>query len=348
MELTQVKEILIVNLGGIGDILLSTPALRTLKQRFSQSAISMLIFRHTFEAVKGLPYIENIFCLEEGCSPITAGKNLLMLWMLRKGRYDLAVNMRTMLSQKSAGKINLLLDCIKPRIKAGRDTEGRGVFFDIKIQETSRGEKYEMEYDIDMARALGANAEDRRIDFEVDSAAIDKANRLLNDHGVLPQDLVIGIHPGGKLSHRWPIENFSRAINEISKEINCKFVAAGTSDEAALGERLRQEAGGRLINFSGKLTLKELGALIKRCKAYLCNDTAAMHIAAILDVPMIAIFGGGYLKRFDPRNISDKAIVLHKDVDCSPCNKLNCNSMKCLKEISPDEVVAAVKQLLAK
>ena len=348
MELTQVKRIIIINLGGIGDIFLSTPALRALKQQFPQSEMSILIFRQSYAAVTGLPYIENILCLEHGLRVTALCKNLLVVWKLRKRHFCLAVNMRTMLSQRSAGKVKVLLDIINPGIKAGRDTEGRGSFLDIKIPETERGEKYEMEYDIEIARALGAEVKDRNIDFEIEPVAIEKVNKLLSEHGVLPQDLVIGIHPGGKPSHRWPLEDFSRVIDEISKRIDCKFIATGSHDETALGERLKVEAKGKLINFSGRLTLKELGAFIKRCSVYICNDTAPMHIAALLKVPMVALFTAGYLTRFDPRHISDKAIVLQSNAECAPCDKVTCSSLKCLVAITPEEVVQAVTLLLDK
>lgn len=347
MEGQRSKKILILNLGGIGDILLSTPALRALRQKFPQGGISILTFRSSYEAVKDLPYLENIFLFEKRPWPIAMFKNLAVLFRLRKEHFELAVNMRTMLSQKSARKIKLLLDIIHPKIKAGRDTEGRGSFLDIKIPETNLGQKYEREYDLDTVKALGViEVKDKSLDFEIEAATIAKVSILLGENGVLPQDLIIGIHPGGKPAHRWPVENFSRVINEISKKINCKFIATGSVEETAMVERLKKEAEGKLINLSGRLNLKELGALIKRCSVYICNDTAAMHIAAVLEVPMVAIFGAGYLKRFDPRNISDKAIVLYSNADCAPCDKLRCCSMKCVTEITPLQVIQAIEHLL--
>lgn len=346
MELNQVKKILIINLGGIGDILLSTPALRALKRHFPQAIISILIFKPSYELVTGLSYIENIFSFQRGCSPEALLRNVFVLKALRRQNFDLSLNMRTMLSRKSAFKIRLLLGLIRPKIKVGRDTEGRGDFFDIRIPETDSGQKYEMEYDIDTVLALGVKAPDRKIDFEIGPAAIDKVNRILKESGVRPQDLVVGIHPGGKPSHRWPLENFAQVVNEISKRINCKFITTGSSAETALVERLKVEAGERLINFSGGLNLQELGALLKRCGVYICNDTAVMHIAAVLDVPMVAIFGAGYLTRFDPRNLSGRAVVFYKNAECSPCDQINCASLKCLREITPPEIVSAVLSIV--
>jgi ADP-heptose:LPS heptosyltransferase len=71
-----------------------------------------------------------------------------------------------------------------------------------------------------------------------------------------------------------------------------------------------------------------------------------MHIAAILKTPLVAIFGPGSLVRFDPRNISDKVVVIYKKVDCSPCNKIKCESLECLKNIYPEEVISAASSLI--
>jgi ADP-heptose:LPS heptosyltransferase len=73
-----------------------------------------------------------------------------------------------------------------------------------------------------------------------------------------------------------------------------------------------------------------------------------LHIAAVLGTPLVAIFGSGHLKRFDPRNISEKSLVLYKKSDCAPCNKFYCPTVKCLKAISVNEVVEAAAVFLEK
>lgn len=73
-----------------------------------------------------------------------------------------------------------------------------------------------------------------------------------------------------------------------------------------------------MVIASGKTSIMQLAALIKRCSVFVTNDTGAMHLAAILKVPLIAIFAGGHIRRFDPRNISENARVIRANLDCSP------------------------------
>ena len=340
------RKILVVNLGGIGDILLSTPALRALKARFSKTEISMLVIRRVYEVTKGLPYIDKVYILEYSAFGFL--KNFFTLAALRKEHFDLLINMRTIVSQRSAREMEFLLNIINPKLRAGRDTDGMAKFFDFKIPEKLSGEKYEMDYDIEMVTALGAEVRDRSIDFKIDEKSINKIEKILQAEGVSGNTLLIGIHPGGLPAHRWPIDNFSKIIAEINKKIPSRFVIGGGKNESALAKKLIETVNLKMIDLCGELTIKELGALIKRCNLYISNDTGPMHIAAILKIPLVAIFGPGYLVRYDPSKISDKVVVLSKNTDCAPCNKVSCKSMRCLEGISPDEVAQAALSLLKK
>jgi L-asparaginase/Glu-tRNA(Gln) amidotransferase subunit D len=87
---------------------------------------------------------------------------------------------------------------------------------------------------------------------------------------------------------------------------------ASSNDDFCLAQRLQRKLSVDIVNLSGRLGIRQLGALIKRCQLYISNDTGPMHIAAILNTPLIAIFGPGQLICFDPRRISPKSVVLYK------------------------------------
>jgi ADP-heptose:LPS heptosyltransferase len=338
------QKILIINLGGIGDVLLSTPALRALKGRFPEAGISMLVVSRAYEVLSGLPYIAeiNVLHLKAACW----FRDLMTLAALRKKHFDLAVNMRTLVSASSAKKIKLMLDMINPKLKAGRDTEGRGHFFNIRVPESDLGDQYEMEYDLETVRALGAEVSDKGVDFNIAASDFETVDAILAGRGVAKGDTLIGVHPGGKLSHRWPLKNFSKVINAINQHCSCKFAVTGDKDETVLARKLTKMSDAGAINLAGELNLKELGAFIKRCTLFISNDTGSMHIAAILGAPLVAIFGPGYITRYDPRNISRKAAVLYNKAACAPCNKVRCRHLKCMTGILPESVITAAMELL--
>lgn len=339
----EIKKILVVNLGGMGDFLLSLAAIKALSDYYKESELVLLTIPRTRVVAESYPYFTVVYGLD---FKLFSALNTLL--GLRKIKFDLVINMRTIVSCKSALKMALLLSIVGAKYTAGRNTSGRFFFLDIKVPEDDIGTLPEYQYDLDTMKALGIQAEFGLPEVPIpkgDSAYIDT---FLNEQHIKQDDMIIGINPFAPWQAKcWPPVNFAEVINALKGEFNCKIVITGSSDEVNAALRLKDLAKTELAIASGKTTFGQLAALIKKCSVYITNDTGPMHLAAILQVPLVALFGGGYLKRFDPRNISDKAIVLHKNVDCSPCNKLNCNSMKCLKEITPQEVIDAVKSLLA-
>ena len=327
-------------------MLISTPAVKALKSHFTNALLYFLVVGRVQESVKALPYIDNVFIFELSNPLLYGSGNFKNLLKLRKEKIDLAINMRTLVSKSSAGKIKFLLSVINPKIKAGRDTAGRGKFFDITISEEEVGDSYEMDYDIEMVQVLGAQVVDKTIDFKIDAESIEKVKGLLGSNGISESEILIGIHPGGKPSHRWQEQNFSEVMRQLYRQLNCRFVITGSTDEYALVERIIRKSNVKALNLAGKLNIPELGALLKRCELCISNDTASMHIAAIVHTPLVALFGPGYVRRYNPQKIFDRAIVLYKKADCAPCNKFSCKSMKCLKDISVDEVFQAAVRLL--
>ncbi len=344
----RINSILIINLGGIGDVLLSAPALKAIRQRYPLARISLMIIPRVREAVKNEPYIDEIIIFNTHFTFAGALENLRTLMKLRGMRFDLAVNMRTLVSGFGAAKIKFLLDMIRPRLKAGRDTDKRGAFFDIRIEETTLGDKYEMDYDIDMAEALGAKVTDRSIELKVDRKSLERVKGLLRDSGASLGETLVGIHMGGKPSHRWPAGYFLEFMKMVNAKLPCRFLVTGEDAGHDLLVGMAKNAGLEIINMANRLDFKELVAMISLCRLCVYNDTGPMHIAAALGRPLVAIFGPGYLTRFDPRRISKRAAVLYNKADCAPCDKRSCISMKCLKSIQPEEALEMALALLGK
>ncbi|MFH1507777.1 MAG: glycosyltransferase family 9 protein [Candidatus Omnitrophota bacterium] len=340
----NISKILVVNLGGIGDVLLSTPALRALKDAYPKAKLDMLVVPRAKEVLKPLGYVDKIHYLYLGGGLYGLLVNAANLLMLRKSKFDLAINMRTLVSGFSAFKIGFLLKIIRPRIKAGRDTREMGGFFDLKIPESFFGDKFEMEYDIGLVEELGAKVVSRNIDFVINDSAYLDISRILQTEGVADSDKIIGLHLGGKPSHRWPWQNYPQLISALKEKTGAKFVITAENEDAGKINKIFGNTPG-IINLTGRISFWELGALISRCFLYVTNDTANMHLAAILKTPLVAIFGPGFLKRYDPRCISSSSYVIYNAVDCAPCNKISCSSLKCLKNISAQDVVDAAMGL---
>ncbi len=346
------KKILMINLAGIGDFLLSTPSLRAMREAYPQSRITLLVSSRIEELARRMNVADEILVFDLDYGGVIPWrqlwKDLGILWHLRRERFDLAVNMRTLVSAKSAQKIRFLLRVIAPAKTAGRDTEGRGSFFDVRIPETDIGQKYEMEYDVETVEALGARVRDRTVALPVDGETRAFIDQMFERQEVPPFQRLIGIHPGGMPSRRWDLDRFARVISLLAQEEDTLFVLTGGSSEVALGKELRERTQAKIMDLCGQLNVMEAAAVIGKCDVFISNDTGPMHMAAALGTPLVAIFGPGDLTRFDPRHLSERVLVLRQPVDCAPCNLVICDRMDCLKKITPQDVVDAAKQLLEK
>jgi ADP-heptose:LPS heptosyltransferase len=346
------EKILIIELAGIGDLLLSIPALKAIRNSFPQAKICMLAAEKVRGLAADLPFIDNVYYFKMqyggGLSKASILRHLAVLLKLRAEKFDIAVNMRTLVSDQSAKKMKFLLDLIKPQKTAGRNTEQRGSFFDISIPESQIGEKYESEYDLDTARAIGAEIVDKKIDFVVPENDIAFIERRFMSGGISKNEKIIGIHPGGMPSRCWPIQRFKTLIENISSKLNCCFVITGGRSELMLADELRKVIHAKAVSFVGQLTIKQTAALISKCDLFISNDTGPMHIAAVLKTPLIALFGPGDITRFDPRVIFQEAVVFYNKADCAPCENVDCDDMKCIKSIDVAEVEKAVFDLIKK
>lgn len=337
MELTNINKIMIINLGGIGDVILSLPAVKAIRSRFPGATLEMVVAPRAADWLRSQKIADNVYGFS---SRVFAVMRLLIF--LRRRRFDLCVNMRTMVSAASALKMRFLLAFIGGRVSAGRDTDGRGAFFDIRVPETNAGRKPEMEYDNDTARALGAGDPGGLPEVDVAAEDIISAEKKLRDSGIMETEKFLIVVPGGMPSRRWPAERFRAVVKELASTSRFRVVVIGSAAEAAIVEYVAAAAPDKAVSAAGKFTVNELWVLLRGASAVITNDTGPMHIAAVLRVPLVALFGPGDLMRYDPRIIWPKARVIYKGRDRIICNSYHCRRMSCLRAISVEEVLREV------
>lgn len=337
------KRILLIELAGIGDTLLSSPAIRNLRRNYPDSSIYFLTFAESAELIQKSPYLDRVFVFHKGLKSFF--NNILVLNELRGLHIDAAINLYQHLSLKGVINMALLLKFIRPKKTLGRNTDGKGFFYDIKIEDKIDTKKHDVEYKLDLIQALGCDIEDKRLEVWFDDFDTKRVKEFLEESSILNSDFLIGINPGARRpTRRWNWENFAKVVEVLAKSYGAKIIITGTKDESWLAKKISLKMSTQPIDASSKLSLTQLIALIKRCNLYVSNDTAPMHIANALKIPLVAIIGPGTMKTAPYQK--DNCIFLKKDVECSPCYKFRCKDMKCLKVITVDEVIEACKKLL--
>jgi heptosyltransferase II len=157
----------------------------------------------------------------------------------------------------------------------------------------------------------------------------------------------IGLCPGAEYgpAKRWLPERFAEVAVAISAQRPVQWILFGTSGDAEIGATIEASVGANCINRIGKTTMDELIAELSECALLLTNDTGTMHLATILGVPVVAVFGSTEPSLTGPLG-SARHVIRHQ-VECSPCFLRECPiDFRCMKAVTVDEVVESISSLL--
>ena len=163
------------------------------------------------------------------------------------------------------------------------------------------------------------------------------------------QPVRIGLCPGAAYgpAKRWLPERFAAAAEKVSAQSPVQWILFGTPRDATIGEQIAAALGGHCMNRIGQTTLDQLIHELGECRLLLTNDTGTMHLAALLGVPVVAIFGSTEPRLTGPHGSGH--IILRHHVECSPCFLRECPiDFRCMKAISIQEVADAVLSMLRK
>jgi lipopolysaccharide heptosyltransferase II len=191
-----------------------------------------------------------------------------------------------------------------------------------------------------IARECGAETE------ETPNAQLSDSNQPST---INHQPLKIGLCPGAEYgpAKRWLPERFAEAAAKITAQSSAQWILLGTKNDAVIGEQIAAAIGDHCVNRIGQTTLGQLIDELRQCRLLLTNDTGTMHLAALLGVPVVAVFGSTEPRLTGP--LGSGHVVLRHHVECSPCFLRECPiDFRCMKAISADEVAAAVLEMLAK
>ena len=171
----------------------------------------------------------------------------------------------------------------------------------------------------------------------------------LNQTSNIKQQTLLGLCPGAEYgpAKRWLPDRFAEAAAKINAQSSAQWILFGTKNDVAIGEQIAAVIGDHCVNRIGQTTLDQLIDELRKCRLLLTNDTGTMHLAALLGVPVVAIFGSTEPRLTAP--LGNGHTILRHHVECSPCFLRDCPiDFRCMKAISADEVAAAVQSMLAK
>lgn len=338
----------------IGDMVLLTPALRALKERYPGSHLTFLLRSQVVDLMNSNPYIDS--CLVDKKQYGFFSSFIGLTKIIRDRNFDIAVVLHP-----SSFRNALLPFFARVPFRIGSNYKGRGPLFsaacpaNTDIHEVHRYlSVISLLDDSNRFEADGPLKEvaikDRELALEFWHTETDRKSvkKLLRSHGVSVRDRLIAVNIGTTWqSKRWDIERFEIVIREIIAAVrDTKIVITGSVSEQDLADQLPPIDS--TINLVGKTSLLELGALLELCTLCLTCDSGPMHIAAAVGTPCVALFGPTDPMRHQP--YGEGHTLIERPVPCRPCYKRTCmyNDIPylCMKEIETSHVLDVALEIL--
>ncbi|MCX5678404.1 MAG: lipopolysaccharide heptosyltransferase II [Candidatus Omnitrophica bacterium] len=338
------KKILIVRLDRIGDVALSTPVIKALRDAHPDSYIAMMVLPYAREIVEGNPYLDEVIIYDKGRGHKGVVGNYKFVRELKKKKFDIAI----ILHPTARTHMALMFAGIPERI--GYDKKA-GFLLTKRIPHTKQfGMKHEIDYSLDILKYIGIKPSARELCMPINSVSERKIEAMLKENNIKDSDIIVAVNPGASCASKcWNVEKFAKVSNRLTEKYGARIVVISGSADKVLGDKLASLITTGCVNLSGKTGIGDVASLLRRARLFISNDSGPVHIGCAVGVSVIAIFGRGDRglspKRWGP--IGKHDAVLHKSAGCEICYAHNCKSaFKCLDSITPEEVLAAAEKIL--
>ena len=340
------KRILIVRMDKIGDLVLSTPVIKAVRDAYPDSHIAVLVRPYTREIIEGSPYIDEVITYDKTKGWKAIFNDIKFVLSLRKKKFDLTL----VLHPKNRTHIFLFFAGIPERVGYNKKC---GILLTKKIPHIKQyGLKHEIDYTLDLLRYIGIVPADKTLHISTNKVSEDKIGGIFAKSGISKDDTVVTIHPGSSCpSKRWRVDRFAKVADFLATNHKVKIVIIAGPLDRNFGDKTAELMKAPKLNLSGRTTVSDLVSVLKRSDLFISNDSGPVHIACAVGVPTISIFGrndrGLSPTRWKPVGKHD--IALHKDLGCEICLSHRCNKgFACLEAITVEDVLAAAKTILGK
>lgn len=340
------KEILVVNVNWLGDVIFSSGVFKALKTAYPDARLSCLAVPRVKDILECTPFIDEVIVYDDdGRHKGLLGKAGLIL-QLRRRRFDVAFLLHKSLTRA----FFVYLAGIPQRI--GYNTKNRGMFLTQAIPHPDETTMHRMDYYLKVIESFGVSVPNRKSGLTIDHAAQDTVNRIWSEYALQEEDFVIILNPGGNWDlKRWPKENFARLITRLCAEsgFDVKVVLTGAVGDAGLVREIIgniEDEKRRVIDLSGGLSLKQLIALMARADLVVSADSGPLHIANSVGTDTIGLFGPTRPEVTGPRG-EGRSFILQRDIGCNrrACYYVECPDNSCMQAVHVEDVVDAIRQV---
>ncbi len=322
-------KILLIQLRQIGDVLMTTPAIRALKQNNPDSYLSFVTESPSDQVLRLNPYLDELLLFDKRWG---VGEGWGFIQKLRRGQYDAAIDFHG--NPRSA----FLCWMSGAKTRIGFNHRGRHLAYHHKVRPSDRP-SYSAADKLRLIEPLGVSGGTLALDFPISDQERDYAQKLLEGMGVMPDDLLISISPVSRQPYKvWPSGYFAQVADWLVEDFRAKILFLWGPGEQHFVEAVRSKMRNPALPDYEVPTLGQTSALLEKAWLHVGNDNGPRHFAIAVNTPTVAVFGRPRVVSWTPPD-SGKHLALEHDPGCkSQCRFPDCG-LECLHGVS----VAAVK-----
>jgi lipopolysaccharide heptosyltransferase II len=350
LEWADARRILVVRLDSIGDVLMTTPAIRALKRLPGQPHVTLLTSSGGAAAGRLVREVDAVWVYDPPWMKATeapeAATDLAMIERLRCGEFDAAAIFTVYSQNPLPAALMCHLAGIPSRLAHCRENPYHLLTDWVPDREPAEQVRHEVRRHLDLAAAVGAATEDERLSLRVRQGARYAARGVLaHELGVNIERPWVALHAGASApSRRYPLAMFGAVARGLSDAGWQVVLTGGEGEHALAAEVAAAAAPGRTFDATGRLDLDGLGALIEAAPLLISNNTGPVHMAAAVGTPVVVLYALTN-PQHGPWQVPNR--MLFRDVPCRFCYKSVCpeGHQHCLSLVEPSEVVQAALEL---
>jgi heptosyltransferase II len=331
----------------VGDAIMALPALQGVRKRLVDAHIAILALPYVAEIYEGQGIADELIVYDRtrGHAGIRGRERLAAA--LKSKQFDTAL-----LLQNAFDAAWIAWRAGIPQ-RIGYNRDGRGLLLTKAIRVPKAGEipAHEKFYYLELLRRAGwaeSLPDVPEIALRVSANQLEKAEEKLRALGARAGAKRIAVGAGASYGSAkcWPPERFAQALNQLRHERDADVVLFGTPTENEVSAAIQAGLTQPALNLTGKTQIAELPALLSRCSVFLGNDSGAMHVAAAVGLPVVAVFGP--TDPFGTAPATTRCTIIQEKPYCSPCFLRRCpTDHRCMTAVKPEMVSAPVLRALA-
>lgn len=339
------KNILVVKLSAIGDVIHALPVSYAIKERFPEAHLTWVVEKPAYPILEDNPYIDEIILFEKAKFRSVSGflhEIGPFRRLLRARRYDASLDLQGLF--KSAA----IVWNAGARQRVGTANMREGAHLVSRPVRGAHAEGHIVERYLDVARALGCTVDEVRFPVAVSERDRAAAETLLAREGVQDGRAFVAFAIGANWPNkRWPVEHFAALADRLYRAHYVPVLVGGGRLDETLAQDIMAASEVPPVNLVGRTNLKQLAHIFTRAALVLGGDTGPVHLAAGLGTPTVMLMGPTDANRNGPYGQQENAIEV--DRPCRACWKRACpKGLDCLAAITPEMAVERMRPLLSR